>query len=158
MMITRIIAWFFFLLQNVKRKSLVSIFPSHNPASIYLFKVNNGNTRTMCEICSKLTITIPKQNQWRRSGVFIVNFEQISHIVLVVPLLALNNQMPAGTFLKKVFRNETKTEPTKCKPQPKSFFEFFQWQNFQILVLTTKYFVRQKTCCQFSLWEFSTIF
>ena len=26
-----------------------------NPASIYLFNVNNGNTRTMCEICSKLT-------------------------------------------------------------------------------------------------------
>ena len=26
----------------------------------------------------------------RRSGVFIVNFEQISHIVLVFPLLTLN--------------------------------------------------------------------
>ena len=25
------------------------------PAGIYLFKVNNGNTRTICEICSKLT-------------------------------------------------------------------------------------------------------
>ena len=27
-----------------------------NPAVIYLFKVNNGNTRTVCEICSKLTV------------------------------------------------------------------------------------------------------
>ena len=26
------------------------------PAGIYLFKVNNGNTRKTCEICSKLTI------------------------------------------------------------------------------------------------------
>ena len=26
---------------------------------IYLFKVNNRNTRTMCEICSKLTIKTP---------------------------------------------------------------------------------------------------
>ena len=26
------------------------------PAGIYLFKVNNGNTRTICEICLKLTI------------------------------------------------------------------------------------------------------
>ena len=26
------------------------------PAGIYLFKVRNGNTRTMCEICSKVTI------------------------------------------------------------------------------------------------------
>ena len=28
------------------------------PASIYLLKVNNRNTRTRCEICSKLTIKI----------------------------------------------------------------------------------------------------
>ena len=26
------------------------------PTGIYLFKVNNRNTRTICEICSKLTI------------------------------------------------------------------------------------------------------
>ena len=26
------------------------------PTDIYLFKVNNKNTKTMCEICSKLTI------------------------------------------------------------------------------------------------------
>ena len=26
------------------------------PAVIYLFQVNNGNPRTMCEICSKLTM------------------------------------------------------------------------------------------------------
>ena len=30
-----------------------------NPAGIYLLKVNNRNTRTRCEICSKLTIKIP---------------------------------------------------------------------------------------------------
>ena len=28
----------------------------HNPPGIYLFKVNNGNSRTICETCSKLTI------------------------------------------------------------------------------------------------------
>ena len=27
-----------------------------NPSGIYLFKVNNGNNKEMCEICSKLTI------------------------------------------------------------------------------------------------------
>ena len=27
-----------------------------NPAGIYMFKVNNRNTRTRCEVCSKLTI------------------------------------------------------------------------------------------------------
>ena len=41
------------------------------------------NTRTRCEICSKLTIKTPERRQWRRSGVFIVNFEHISHLVLV---------------------------------------------------------------------------
>ena len=33
--------------------------------------------------CTKLAIEIPKK--WRRFDVFIVNFEQISHIVLVLP-------------------------------------------------------------------------
>ena len=32
-----------------------------------------------CEICSKLTIKTPKRRYWRRFGVFIVNFEHISH-------------------------------------------------------------------------------
>ena len=38
----------------------------------------------------KLTIRTPERRHWRRSGVFIVNFEQISLIVLMFPLLALN--------------------------------------------------------------------
>ena len=66
------------------------------PAGIYLFKVNNRKTRTRCEICSKLTINTPKRRQWRRSGVFIVNFEHISHLVLVFLLLTLSRYMPAG--------------------------------------------------------------
>ena len=31
------------------------------PASNYMFKVNNRNTRTRCEICSKLTIKTPER-------------------------------------------------------------------------------------------------
>ena len=31
-----------------------------SPASIYLLKVNNRNTRKKCEICSKLTIKTPE--------------------------------------------------------------------------------------------------
>ena len=31
-------------------------------AGIYLLKINNGNTRTMCEICSKLTIKITERS------------------------------------------------------------------------------------------------
>ena len=33
-----------------------------------------------CEICSKLTVKTPKQRQWCRFGVFIVNFEHILHL------------------------------------------------------------------------------
>ena len=31
------------------------------PANIFLFKINNGNTRTICEICSTLTMKTPEQ-------------------------------------------------------------------------------------------------
>ena len=60
------------------------------PAGIYLPKVNNRNTRTWSEICSKLAIKTPEWRHWRRSGVFIVNIEHISHLVLVFQLLTLN--------------------------------------------------------------------
>ena len=35
------------------------LLPILNPNKIYLFKVNNGNSGTMSEICSKLTIKTP---------------------------------------------------------------------------------------------------
>ena len=54
----------------------------NNPAGIYLPKVSNSNTRLRCEICSKLTIKTP--------GVFVVNFEYISHFALLFLLLTLN--------------------------------------------------------------------
>ena len=49
-----------------------------------MFKVNNRNTRTRCEIRLKLAIKTPERRYWRLSGVFIVNFEYISHFFLVV--------------------------------------------------------------------------
>ena len=45
---------------------------------IHLLKVNNRNTRTTCEICSKLTIKTSERRQWHRSGVDIVNFEYVN--------------------------------------------------------------------------------
>ena len=49
-----------------------------------ILKVSNRNARTMTETCSKLTTR-------HRSDVSIVNLEQILHIILVFPLLNLNN-------------------------------------------------------------------
>ena len=37
---------------------------------------------------------------WRRSGVFIVNFEHISHLALVFLLLILNMYLPAELLVK----------------------------------------------------------
>ena len=54
-----------------------------------MFKVNNRNTRKLCEICSKLTIKITKRY-------FIVNFEQISHLLLVFLLLNLSIHLFVG--------------------------------------------------------------
>ena len=61
------------------------------PAGNYMFKANNRNNRTTCEICSKLTIKTPELRDWHRSGVFIVKFEHILHFVVAFLLLNLRN-------------------------------------------------------------------
>ena len=61
-----------------------------------MFKVNNKNIRKRGEICSKLAIKTPELRPWHRSGVFIVNFEQISHLFLVLLLLNLNKYVLLG--------------------------------------------------------------
>ena len=65
-------------------------------AGICLFKVNSRNTRTWCEIYSKLIIKTSERRQLPRSCVFIVNFDHISHLVLMFLLLTLNMQLLAG--------------------------------------------------------------
>ena len=50
-----------------------------NPSGIYFFKVSNGHTRTMCEICSN-----------KNHGAFIIIFEDVSYIALLFPLLTSN--------------------------------------------------------------------
>ena len=46
--------------------NFVKVDGGNNSADIYLFKVNDGNTRVNCRICWKLTIKTPERNQWRR--------------------------------------------------------------------------------------------
>ena len=54
-------------------------------------------------MCLKLTIKTSKQCQWPHSGVFIVNFEHISHHIsqhiLVFLLLNLNMELLTGIIL-----------------------------------------------------------
>ena len=76
------------------RSDLLRIFfvvPTHTYilTDIYLFKVTNRITGKRCEICSKLTIKTERRHL-RRSNVFIVNFEHISHLFLEFLLFTLN--------------------------------------------------------------------
>ena len=89
------------------------------PLYKYHFNINN-NIRTQraftyskltretqgVKYVQKLTIKIPERRQWRRSGVFIVNFKHISYLVLVPLLLTLKMKLPAGElFHHEVINN-----------------------------------------------------
>ena len=73
-----------------------------SPAGNYMFKVNNRNTRTRYEICSKLTIKIPERRHWRRSIVFIVNFK---HSTLSSVCTVNFEQVNAGWVRSVLFWN-----------------------------------------------------
>ena len=49
-----------------------------NPAGMYFFKVDNGNTRTTCEICLKIMRKTPAWRQWYRTQHSVYLFEKNS--------------------------------------------------------------------------------
>ena len=57
----------------------VSSVIMEDTANIYLFKVNNGNTKKSCEICCKLTI----KTSWKHQN-------DVIEVVLFFLLLTLN--------------------------------------------------------------------
>ena len=61
-------------LSNIYDKSyLAKIVDRFYPVSIYVLIVNNRNTRTRCEICSKLTMKSTERCYPHYSGISIVN-------------------------------------------------------------------------------------
>ena len=81
---------------------MIYFMRSHIPA-VFLLKANNRNTRTRCEICSKLAINAPERRQWRRCGILIVNFDNISHHVLL--FLSLTLKSYAGWYIGWMRKN-----------------------------------------------------
>ena len=76
-LVSWLLTWSRFLLAELAQQ----YFPSR-----YLLGQNsNENTRTKCEILSKL-IKTPERCHRRLSDVSVVTFEEISHIALVFPL------------------------------------------------------------------------
>ena len=63
---------------------------SYHVPSRYFAQINHLSTISMCDIYSKVRIKTPERRQWLRFSVSIVNFEQISHIVTIIPLFTLN--------------------------------------------------------------------
>ena len=57
--------------------------------------VKFGNT-ILANIMFEVKIKTPEQRQWRRSGVFIVNFEHISQLFLVFLLLTWTSKCQLG--------------------------------------------------------------
>ena len=58
-------------------------------------ETRRSNTSGTINICLKLTVkTPPELRQWRRSRVFIANFEQISHIVLLFKIVDFEQVNP----------------------------------------------------------------
>ena len=122
---------------------------------MYLFKVNNRNTRKRCEICPKLTIKTPKRRYRRRSGMFIVNFEHIVHLfksVSVVDFEQLNAswEVVAVRPLFKLFWSS----PTNIFTYLKSTIETLEkvWNKFKLHNLTSSW------CFYCSLWTYFTHF
>ena len=66
-----------------------------------MLKVNIRNTRTRCEICSKLIMKAPERRFKRHSGVFIVNFGHIlpCSIVSIVNFEQVNTPLSLKAFL-----------------------------------------------------------
>ena len=80
-----------------------------------MFKVKNINTRTKCEICAKLTRKAPERRHWhwRRSSVFIVNFEHTSHLVLVFLFLTFSRYLHTTFGFNSFLPNVSFTSPRK---------------------------------------------
>ena len=78
--------WFFIKFKQVLTKDFI------NPlrANIYLFIFNNKNNIKKCKIPAKLTIKKLTGHHWSHSGVFIDNFEHISHLFLAFLLFTWN--------------------------------------------------------------------
>ena len=99
--------------------SLFTIFPTR----IYLFKVNNGNTRTICDVCSKETKTSAFTDY---SIVSMVDFELVNPGWVVCTLLV---------FVAMSFKNGWKLSiqqqlyPTAVYRQ--SFHPLFHWGLFK---------------------------
>ena len=132
--------------------SLMSYADSIYPAGNYMFKVNNRNSRTRCELCLKLTIKIPERRHDVVLVSLLITLKHISHLVLVFILnivhITLNVQLSAAyilclgdsfrtrtpIFLRKV--NLWNTWNALCKIELKKKFKNFKSNSHYLFKVT----------------------
>ena len=119
-----------FLIQKIfyTSKSFLHISVIY-PAGNYMFKVNNTNFRTR---------TL-KRHQWRHSGIFIINFEHISHLLLVFLLLTLNFKLPTR---RRSWKNTTRRIEYSCR----RFVQCYQRLELKFARIIKWYFCDEKNC------------
>ena len=76
------------------------------PAGIYLFKVNNRNTKAICEICSKLTIKTKRTTSMTLIFCLylLLTMNRFNRLFWCFSVLTLNKWMPVGMFLEVALR------------------------------------------------------
>ena len=62
------------------------------PSRYLLVQNQQWKHQTMYGIFSKLTINTPEWSHWRRSGIFVLNFQQISHFAFMFSLFTSTNK------------------------------------------------------------------
>ena len=72
--------------QEIMNEIVFDLTFAGEPANIYLFKIDNRNTRKCCEICSKLRMT-PEQHRCHLSSIFIVYYEHIPHQFFILSVV-----------------------------------------------------------------------
>ena len=107
--------------------SFLGISKNNCPFDIYLFRVINGNTRTTCQVCSKLTIMTPEKT----SSVFIFVLWTIFTYGSVVSIFAFEQVTTNGCdyfsevslwswseHYFKIHRKTTESQSFSIKLQP----------------------------------------
>ena len=108
---------------NVKGVHVKKRKQRNNPVNVYLFKVNNRNTRERWEICSKLTIKTSERRQWRRSGVFVTSFSKCLLGKSYVKIFLIVRFFIFIVVRKKVFYQYRKIFAPRTEFSLVSFFE-----------------------------------
>ena len=112
------------------------------PAGIYLLNVNNRNTRTRCEICSKLTIKIPERRHY--CWLWTCNCRLgIEH---------WKRNFPASIKLFKANKGITRTICKNCSKLTKKTRKRRHWRCSGVFIIPLNIFQSLFWCFHYWVW------